>query len=124
MMAMPRTGIVLPLDPGSNLNNVQSHNSESTLKSLELKIFAFGVAEIIILRKSATRIATHSSAVPVRDLNTLRKCLPSLFDVKSKASTTKPEFTNYVCDKEALDYYGGERDCRSFSKPGNNIARL
>jgi hypothetical protein len=27
-------------------------------------------------------------------------------DVKSKASTAKPEFTNYVCDKEALGYYG------------------
>jgi hypothetical protein len=27
-------------------------------------------------------------------------------DVKSKASTAIPEFTNYVCDKEALDYYG------------------
>jgi hypothetical protein len=27
-------------------------------------------------------------------------------DVKSKASTAKPEFTHYVCDKEALDYYG------------------
>jgi hypothetical protein len=26
-------------------------------------------------------------------------------DVKSKASTTKPELTNYACDKEAL-YYG------------------
>jgi hypothetical protein len=27
-------------------------------------------------------------------------------DVKSKASTAKPEFTNDVCNKEALYYYG------------------
>jgi hypothetical protein len=27
-------------------------------------------------------------------------------DVKSKDSTAKPEFTNYVYDKEALDYHG------------------
>jgi hypothetical protein len=49
MMAMPRTGIVLPLDPGSNLKNAQSHNPEMTSESLELKISAFTVAMIIIL---------------------------------------------------------------------------
>jgi hypothetical protein len=73
MMVMPRAGIVLPLDPGPNLNNAQSHNPESTSKSLELKISAFTVAEIIILRKIATRIATHSSVVLARDLDTLKK---------------------------------------------------
>jgi hypothetical protein len=41
---------------------------------LELKISAFDVAGIIILRKSATRIAIHSSVVPVRDVDTLEKC--------------------------------------------------
>jgi hypothetical protein len=71
MIAMPRAGIVLPLDLGSNLNNAQSHNPESASKSLELKISAFAVAEIIILRKSA------SSVVPVRGLDTLGK---SAFD--------------------------------------------
>jgi hypothetical protein len=28
-----------------------------------------------------------------------------IIDVKRKVTTSKPEFTNYVCDKEALDYY-------------------
>jgi hypothetical protein len=49
MMAMHRTGIILPLNPGSNLNNAQSHDPESTSKSLELKISAFAVAKMIIL---------------------------------------------------------------------------
>jgi hypothetical protein len=48
MMAILRTGIVLSLDPGSSVNNGQSHNPESTSKSLELKISTFSVAEIAI----------------------------------------------------------------------------
>jgi hypothetical protein len=35
-----------------------------------------------------------------------KACIKSLLDIKSKASTAKPEFANYICDKEALDYYG------------------
>jgi hypothetical protein len=42
---------------------------------------------------------------------------------KSKASTPKPDFTNYVCDKEALDYYEVNQIIDLLSKPGSNIAR-
>jgi hypothetical protein len=79
MMAMPRTGIILPFDPWSNLNNAQSHNTKSTSKRMELKISSFQLAEIIISRESARRIATHSNVVPVRDLETLRKCAFGLY---------------------------------------------
>jgi hypothetical protein len=44
------------------------------LRSLELRISTFAVAKIIIKQQRATRIATHSSVVPVRDLVMLRNC--------------------------------------------------
>jgi hypothetical protein len=44
-------------------------------------------------------------------------------DVKSKASTAKPEFTIMSMIKK-LRLLWDEPDYRSFSKPGSNVARL
>jgi hypothetical protein len=74
MMAITRTGIVLPLDPGSNVNNAHSHNPESASKSLELKISAFTVAEIIILRQECNTDHNSLKCGACRRSGHVKKC--------------------------------------------------